>query len=145
MQFCNEQMAAERDQKLINDRGKYGNTSCGTNYWTAGSPAFWTAQTNLNERENCEQQNGTLVSYELDTSTLSSSTKNDSLEEKGYSSKGITQIEKIRSIVNHIIYYPNMYKPYNVDTQPPLEGRGLINWRKPLIRHRGQISQVVAP
>jgi len=94
LHFRNERIAAEREQKPINDGGKHGNTSCGTNYWTAGSPAFWTAQTNLNERENCEQQNGTLVSYELDTSTISSSTKNDSLEEKGYSSKGITQIEK---------------------------------------------------
>ena len=62
LHFRNERIAAEREQKLINDGGKYGNTSCGTNYWTAGSPAFWTAQTNLNERENCEQQNGTLVS-----------------------------------------------------------------------------------
>ena len=34
------------------------------------------------------------MSYELDSSTISSSTKYDSLEEKGYSSKGITQIEK---------------------------------------------------
>ena len=35
-----------------------------------------------------------MVSYELDTSTISSSSKHNSLEEKGYWSKGITQIEK---------------------------------------------------
>ena len=87
--FRNERRAAERDQDLINNGDNHGNTSCGrsTTYWTAGSPTFWTAQTKPYEKENSN-----VGSFDLDTSTISSSTKSDSLEEEGY--KGITQIEK---------------------------------------------------
>ena len=82
LHFRNERLAAEREQELIKDEGKHGNTSCET------------AQNKLSEKENCELQNCSQVSYEPDTSTISTSSKHDSLEEKGYSSKGITQIEK---------------------------------------------------
>ena len=47
---------------------------------------------------------------------------------------------RIGSIVNHIICYPNMYKAIMSTLKLPLEGRGLPNRRKPLIRHRGQNS-----
>ena len=82
LHFRNERLAAEREQELIKNKGKHGNTSCET------------AQNKLSEKENCELQNCSQVSYEPDTSTISTSSKHDSLEEKGYWSKGITQIEK---------------------------------------------------